>query len=535
MNVLYLCRVSDYQVSGNQIDIPKNIAIDFFNIPEANIDSRINTSVNICHRRDLKKFESIELQPATNMRWSTKLNSFLLKNNDPLTNGCLLVFEKLLRSYCVYTISDSDSKYSALIDLFGEGESHMLLSSNLGNQRERKLVGMPLQQIYYGAPGTGKSHEIKRLTKGEIVIRTTFHPDSDYSTFVGCYKPLMDKKTSKIPQPILDYDSLVDKFKEYLMVPNVNITKACTLFGYDYHDSIIRIQENGHKVMDLVNDAYKSNTSYDSVVRGGMACYEQNPIKESDSKIIYSFVPQAFTNAYVKAWSTKEDVYLIIEEINRGNCAQIFGDLFQLLDRGGDGRSEYPINADCDLTNYIGKALAESTRDDFPDGVKDGRKLMLPENFYIWATMNTSDQSLFPIDSAFKRRWDWKYIPIEDAGKNWKIKVNSNEYDWYQFLEAINKEVFALTHSEDKQLGYFFAKAKNGIIDADTLVNKVYFYLWTDVFKDYDYESQKAFRKPESNDAISFKDFFANGSVNEAMAEQVLVNLGLEKTEETAE
>ena len=141
-------------------------------------------------------------------------------------------------------------------------------------------------------------------------------------------------------------------------------------------------------------------------------------------------------------------------------------------------------------------------------------------------------------------------MPIENAEKGWKIKVNGNEYDWYKFLDAINKEVLGLTHSEDKQLGYFFAKAKDSIIDAETLVNKVYFYLWTDVFKDYDYESQKAFRKPNSNEPIAFKDFFRKGQeldetsnepiafkdffrkgqeLDETMAEQVLINLELEK------
>jgi len=319
----------------------------------------------------------------------------------------------------------------------------------------------PLQQIFYGAPGTGKSHTIKEKTAlaeiGERVIRTTFHPDSDYSTFVGCYKPSM--------KPVADkYKAVVGK----------------------------------------------------------------------DEEISYSFIPQAFTNAYVKAWNTDEDVYLIIEEINRGNCAQIFGDLFQLLDRGDDDCSKYPIIADSDLARYLSIELAGSIHKNITPDIKNGKKLVLPSNLYIWATMNTSDQSLFPIDSAFKRRWDWKYMPIEDAGKKWKIKVNGNEYDWYQFLEAINKEVFTLTHSEDKQLGYFFAKANNdGFIDAEKLVNKVYFYLWTDVFKDYDYESQKAFRKPNSNDPIAFKNFFEDlkdgEKVNEGMAEQVLINLELER------
>ena len=387
-----------------------------------------------------------------------------------------------------------------------------------------------LQQIFYGAPGTGKSHnikdnvDVKAADEKNLVFRTTFHPDSDYSTFVGCYKPTTSKSGIRGQQPILDYDSLVDKFKEYLNIPNVNITKACTLFGFDYHDSIIRIQENGRKVMDLVNDAYKSNTSYDSVVRGGMACYEQNPIQENGSKITYEFVPQAFTNAYMKAWNTDENVYLIIEEINRGNCAQIFGDLFQLLDRK-NGVSEYPVEADTDLQNYLQKALADTTRTDIPDEVKSGKKLMLPSNLYIWATMNTSDQSLFPIDSAFKRRWEWKYIKIKE-GKDengnkldWKVDVKMDGagtlLSWWDFIKKINEIIASMTSSADKQLGYFFCCAKDGVIEEETFVSKVIFYLWNDVFKDYGFEDASLFRyttkDEDGKDAekdLTFPDFY---------------------------
>ena len=330
-----------------------------------------------------------------------------------------------------------------------------------------------LQQIFYGAPGTGKSHcikddaAVKEADKKNLVIRTTFHPDSDYSTFVGAYKP------TSIEVPVM------------------------TIIGK-----------------------------------------EQMPVVNAmpEKKIIYSFVPQAFLQAYVAAWNNPDDkVFLVIEEINRGNCAQIFGDLFQLLDRDENGWSEYPIMADKDLAKYLnGNDESNQPVLTNKDGIKDG-KLCLPKNLHIWATMNTSDQSLFPIDSAFKRRWDWVYMPIEDAGKNWKIEVNGHEYDWYRFLTAINKEVFDLTHSEDKQLGYFFAKAKGEKIDATTLVNKVYFYLWTDVFKDYDFESQKAFKKADGNEAIAFKEFFLRGNVNEPMAEQVLINLGLNKPNEPTE
>lgn len=352
--------------------------------------------------------------------------------------------------------ASSNAAMALIVDLLTQNpEFNNLLLTQIENTKDTNMSNISLQQIFYGAPGTGKSNTIKRDVddKHKINFRVTFHPDSDYSTFVGCYKPAMKE----------------------------NI-----------------ISKNG--------------------------------VESKEEQIVYRFVPQAFTKAYTAAWNTEDEVYLIIEEINRGNCAQIFGDLFQLLDRGDDGKSEYPIDADTDLGNYIAKELESSSRMDFPEGVKEGKKLVLPSNLFIWATMNTSDQSLFPIDSAFKRRWDWKYMPIENAEKGWKIKVNGNEYDWYKFLDAINKEVFGLTHSEDKQLGYFFAKAKDGIVDAETLVNKVYFYLWTDVFKDYDYESQKAFRKSNSNEPIAFKDFFKKGQeLDETMAEQVLINLELEK------
>lgn len=352
----------------------------------------------------------------------------------------------------------------------GPNDEHQLYfeGEDLGNYSE-----LPLQQIFYGAPGTGKSHcikddaAVKVADAKTLVFRTTFHPDSDYSTFVGAYKP------TSIEVPVM---TIIGKEQ----IPVVNA--------------------------------------------------------QPEKKIIYSFVPQAFLQAYVAAWNNPDDkVFLIIEEINRGNCAQIFGDLFQLLDRDENGCSEYPIMADKDLSKYLngndeeGQPVLTNK-----DGIKDG-KLCLPKNLHIWATMNTSDQSLFPINSAFKRRWEWVYMPIDDAGKNWKIEVNGHEYDWYRFLTAINKEVFDLTHSEDKQLGYFFAKAKDGKIDAATLVNKVYFYLWTDVFKDYDFESQKAFKKSDGNASIAFKEFFSKGKVDEIMAEQVLINLGLNKPKETAE
>lgn len=343
-----------------------------------------------------------------------------------------------------------------------------------------------LQQIYYGAPGTGKSKTIKDLTFGESVIRTTFHPDSDYASFVGTYKPITEE--------------------------------------VDLRDCY------GKKVID--DDT-------------------KEVVKEE--RIAYQFIPQAFLEAYVKAWKklgSSKKQYLIIEEINRGNCAQIFGDLFQLLDRNEYGFSDYPIVADKDMQKYLEKEFAgwEITNKDeinqlygeanMVNLIMKGERLVLPSNLYIWATMNTSDQSLFPIDSAFKRRWDWKYVPIREgrdketnAPLNWYINTGDKQYKWWSFISKVNELIGSLTNSEDKKLGYFFCKAKDGEIDADLFVSKVIFYLWNDVFKDYGFDD-KDFQDEEGK-ILSFDRFYEdkNGKTNVdiAIVEQFLENLGVEE------
>ncbi|WP_337535380.1 AAA family ATPase [Segatella sp.] len=355
---------------------------------------------------------------------------------------------------------------------------------------EAKKVKLPsnltLQQIYYGAPGTGKSKTIKDLTFGESVIRTTFHPDSDYASFVGTYKPITEE--------------------------------------VDLRDCY------GKKVFD--DDT-------------------KEVVKEE--RIAYKFIPQAFLEAYVEAWKklgSSKKQYLIIEEINRGNCAQIFGDLFQLLDRNEYGFSDYPIVADKDMQKYLEKEFAgwEITNKDeinqlygeanMVNLIMKGERLVLPSNLYIWATMNTSDQSLFPIDSAFKRRWDWKYVPIREgrdkatnAPLNWYINTGDKQYNWWSFISKVNELIGSLTNSEDKKLGYFFCKAKDGEIDADLFVSKVIFYLWNDVFKDYGFDD-KDFQDEEGK-ILSFDRFYEdkNGKTNVdiAIVEQFLANLGVEK------
>ncbi|WP_302614879.1 hypothetical protein [uncultured Bacteroides sp.] len=363
------------------------------------------------------------------------------------------------------SLENAINKLNAVADSFIPHSNSKIVKSPLDE---------PTQVIYYGAPGTGKSFTIDDKTDDVNSVRTTFHPDSDYASFVGAYKPTME---------------------------NVPINSI-------YGESVqFATGKNGHP--------------------------------GTEKKIVYKYVPQAFLKAYVAAWSNLDTPYfLIIEEINRGNCAQIFGDLFQLLDRNNAGSSSYAIHADEDITQFLSdddKGFA-SLSDDQKDAIRafvlhkdngknqaigqdilNGTLLLLPPNLYIWATMNTSDQSLFPIDSAFKRRWNWKYMPIEyhpidkktQQPIDWRFQIGDNIYSWGQFLSKINPEIYTLTESSDKQMGYFFAKADNatGIISEDVFLNKVLFYLWTDVFKDFDVSSE-LFKNKDKNRSFIFTDFF---------------------------
>ena len=306
--------------------------------------------------------------------------------------------------------------------------------------------------IFYGAPGTGKSHTVDNIIKGikekgqedyglgpGIDFRTTFHPDTDYATFVGCYKPSM-----------------------------------------------------------------------------------------KNNRIEYHFTMQVFLEAYKYAWEhLGEQVYLVIEEINRGNCAQIFGDIFQLLDREPqtDGHSKYLINPDVDiiseLKNQMGMDYRKSLNEvyevstngnqNLAEKIKKG-VLALPGNLTILATMNTSDQSLFPMDSAFKRRWEWKYIKIDyDKIKDWKLYINKQELSWKCVLKHINDYIRERKNATDKQLGEFFLMSKdskNKVIRFEEFRDKVLFYLFNDVFK-----GDRSFFAADNNRRF-FEDIFT-GSLSE--------------------
>lgn len=264
----------------------------------------------------------------------------------------------------------------------------------------------PLQEMFYGAPGTGKSYSIASLIKksypgyteyddNPYVFRTTIYRDYSYFDFVGNIMP---------------------------------VTK--------------------------------------------------------EGKVSYEFVPGIFTTALCTALRTQDrniDVYLILEEMSRGDIASIFGDIFQLLDRN-DGKSMYGINNKSIYEYLILNGV-----------IKAGHKIIIPSNLHIIGTVNTSDQNVNVIDTAFKRRFDFKYVgvdPIPIDGKddeyvnNFDIQfTNSDTYEWVKLYQAINHIIIHdLGLAEDKQLGPFFLKDKrDNDANREQVADKLLHYLWQDV------------------------------------------------------
>jgi hypothetical protein len=368
------------------------------------------------------------------------LNSIISANYEQTISAILNISKKELNSFLTanslvlngFLLSETRAIYG-----------NKLLQSQKETVKKKEIIVTKLnsnitrQKILFGAPGTGKSHKINQLRKKFETkeFKTVFHPDSDYTSFVGAYKPMM---------------------------------------------------------------------------------------KGDDVR--YAFVPQVFTKAYTYAWNNPDELVLLtIEEINRGNCAQIFGDLFQCLDRNPSGASEYAIDAEYDLAEYLKENLEnqevmESFFEENYQAEDCFSKIALPQNLLIYATMNTSDQSLFPMDSAFKRRWDWEYVPINYEKAN-EMTIQLDEtttYNWGDFIKRINEKIYDITQSEDKQLGNYFVKTNdNQLISLDVFRSKVMFYLWSEIFKEEN-EADTIFKYGENGE---HKTFTFNQLYNENAAE----------------
>lgn len=300
-----------------------------------------------------------------------------------------------------------------------------------GSERPNRS-DLPYNLIVFGAPGTGKSHDLNLEVREffpdkEQRTRVTFHPEYTYTQFVGTYKPW------------------------------------------------------------VVEDDDPSKSAADKV---------------RNSKITYHYELGPFLETYVKAMlHPSVDYVLIIEELNRANPAAVFGDVFQLLDRGEKGESKYPIDTPLDMRDELWKRLYESEFLPKDDTLKTfsretaksaSNTLSIPPNMHLWATMNSADQGVFPMDTAFKRRWDFKYKGINhgyEVIRDFEVPLGSDGHlvNWDELRRNINDLLLEdCKVNEDKLLGPFFIPPESlGDPEAfqSAFKDKVLLYLCEDAAK----------------------------------------------------
>lgn len=382
-------------------------------------------------------------------------------------------------------------------DAYAE-DSLAILNKKLQELETLKKASKDDQNLYHNL--TNRCSALKAYIKFAETIfvdsieRVTFHPNYSYAQFVGTYKPvssgyngdLTDEEVRHVVNILQDssksgqekYDLLYDGFKSDGM-----LTRLPLLLGL-YSDDTFSTKKKDGTAASGDNEVERNHGQ-------AIRPYVTLGINEG---ISYKYVPGPFMRTLVKALNNpQKDFLLIIEEINRANVAAVFGDVFQLLDRK-NGVSEYPVAASEDIKRYL--------KD---NGITDCNELKIPSNMYIWATMNSADQGVFPMDTAFKRRWEFEYIGI-DKNETWDYTIplpNGESINWNVLRKAINGTLKKIASvNEDKLLGpYFLSKAvledankwnseqgseeKQKAVEKflNTFKSKVLMYLYEDVCK----------------------------------------------------
>lgn len=382
---------------------------------------------------------------------------------------------------------------------FNYCDQFILRNDKLNAIATSDIPSTPRQRIFFGAPGTGKSYSLNEEAKSLVsnksnhIERVTFHPDYTYANFVGSYKPIMkqsdiaclDDDSKKVLSVLNNrtittqekYDALYESFKS-----TDGLTRLPIILGLYFDDSFETKKEDGTKASN--NNSVERN--HGRAIRKYVQLLSEESYKE---KIAYEYVPGPFIRLLVKALQNPEAPYvLIVEEINRANVAAVFGDVFQLLDRNNDGESEYSITTTADMRAYLQRELGKD---------KDVTTIKIPSNLFIWATMNSADQGVYPMDTAFKRRWTFSYYGLDDEENNlsaaaikprFELGKSNKLISWNSLRKAINDELSTDTYNinEDKLMGPFFLKEealKDNTSFNEAFKNKVLMYLFDDVVK----------------------------------------------------
>lgn len=319
----------------------------------------------------------------------------------------------------------------------------------------------------------------------------------DYLTFLGSTKSLFDLINIENSNEVLnDIGQL--KFKTGLLT---DFERNRIIFGAPGTGKSYKLKNDSKELIENTTGTYERVTFHpDYIYSNFVGTYK--PVNNG-GHINYEFVPGPFIRVYIDALKSgrtdsPQPHLLLIEEINRAKVASVFGDIFQLLDRDDDGVSEYEIHATEDIKTYLADKLGG-----FPS---DFDKIRIPDNMFIWATMNSADQGVFPMDTAFKRRWNFEYLGINDnqEAKQRRILLGQGEdevtVDWNRLRKAINEKLSnEYKINEDKLIGPYFLSNKVLITnDEDSMIAdpekfkesfkcKVIMYLYEDAAKQHKY------------------------------------------------
>ena len=446
----------------------------------------------------------------------------MLNNNAPIVNALTIV--KVCRDTekkIANTVSADNKIVPFLISLnfLEDKNGYIHLSSSVKSKYAERITRLPttndlvnifpkleepnsadakklnsIQKIIFGAPGTGKSHQLEEDCKNIFCDSAT----SIEAHFIDELKnkPEDEKNESVWLRHIgIKYASFIYNLskensnellqerwsiEQKFLIKLKNTAKAIVDYGHIISNSAGEIGKRYERV------TFHPNYSHAQFV--GTYKPVQNPEKGKESEILYKYVTGPFMRILVKALQHPEqDFLLVIEEINRANVAAVFGDAFQLLDRK-NGVSEYPIAASEDIKKYL--------KD---NGIDDCEELRIPNNMYIWATMNSADQGVFPMDTAFKRRWEFEYIGIDDNAEkvaNYEIPIGRQgdkakwKVKWDELRRSINDKLISLGINEDKLLGPYFLSESvlesamdKGIDFVKSFESKVLMYLFEDAAK----------------------------------------------------
>lgn len=403
---------------------------------------------------------------------------------------------------------DGVEKPDALINYITYFDSRPYMNSVANTESMEQENATIYNRIVFGAPGTGKSHRLDEDSErfGKHVERVTFHPSYSYANFVGTYKPTMTKNESdwlfdedkkQIIAVLQDksktaqekYDLLYDQFKDE------GLTRLPLLLGI-YTDEAFKTRK-----MDGTDAA--GDNSVERNHGKAIRPYLNLSTKSSNKEISYEYVPGPFMRIYTQAINHPEENFLLlIEEINRANVAAVFGDVFQLLDRK-NGISQYPIATSEDVKEYLLNNLDCLKGKNIDELSVEEKKLYLemriPANMFIWATMNSADQGVFPMDTAFKRRWEFEYIGVDDVAEKvekYIIPIGDEEHRKYVKWNDLRVRINDILSSddckvnEDKLLGPFFitkSMLESACDNEEQFIkafeSKVIMYLFEDVMK----------------------------------------------------